>query len=351
MSQHLVPSRSLITPLGEPSLVDRFGRTATSLRVSLTDRCNLRCTYCMPPEGLEWLPNEHTLTSQEVLRLCQIAVEKLGITHIRFTGGEPLLRGDLESIIMGCGALKTKDGNKPELSITTNGLGLIHRAQALKDAGLDRINISLDSVNPEHYAAITKRDRLKDVLAGIAKASEVGLCPIKINTVLMRGVNDGDISELLDFCIAGQLQLRFIEQMPIGPQGSWKQGNFVSMAEILLLLSQHHLLTPIGRNDPHAPATLFMVDNRPDISIGVIASVSSPFCNACDRTRLTSDGHVRSCLFSQTETNLRAALRNGQDDRTIAHLWQQAMWFKPERHGKDGNDFAVPSRTMSRIGG
>lgn len=351
MSQRLVPSRSLITPLGGQSLMDRFGRVATSLRVSLTDRCNLRCTYCMPPEGLEWLPTEQTLTSQEVLRLCRIAVEDLGITQIRFTGGEPLLRGDLETIIKGCATMRTADGTKPDLAITTNGLGLKHRAQALKDAGLDRANISLDTIDPEHYTTITHRNRLKDVLAGIAQAGQVGLHPIKINTVLMRGINDGDVHDLLDYCIAGRLQLRIIEQMPIGPQGSWQQTTFISMAEILLLLSQRHQLTPIGRDDPHAPATLFMVDNNPEVTVGVIASVSAPFCHACDRTRLTSDGHVRSCLFSQSETNLRTALRDGSDDHTIAHLWHQAMWFKPERHGKDGSDFAIPSRTMSRIGG
>lgn len=332
-------------------LRDRFGRVARDLRVSLTDRCNLRCSYCMPAEGLEWLPTDETLSDDEVLRLCTIAVRDLGIEKIRFTGGEPLLRKSLEQIIEGCSQLKTGMGEKPEIALTTNALGLDRRAQKLADAGVDRVNISLDTMNPEHFYAITHRNRLHDVLKGIDAACSVGMKPVKVNAVLLRGINDMDAVDLLDFALQRGIQLRFIEQMPIGPKDSWQRQRLVTQADILALLAQRYTLEAIVEPDSHAPARLWMVDGNPKQQVGIIASVSQPFCHACDRTRITADGQLRSCLFSTRETDLRTPLRSGCSDREIAEIWAQGMWEKPRAHGLEGSDFAIASRTMSRIGG
>lgn len=345
------------TALGEPPapakglLTDRFGRVARNLRVSLTDRCNLRCSYCMPPEGLQWLPKETTLSDEEVVRLCRIAVENLGVRRIRFTGGEPLLRPGLEQIVSSCTHLRTDQGTRPELSLTTNALGLDKRAAALAEAGLDRVNISLDTLDADHFAQITHRDRLPAVLKGLGAALEAGLAPVKVNAVILRGINEDDVPELLDFCLACGVELRIIEQMPMGPQGTWSRQKMVTHDEILALLGRHHTLTPLERTDPHSPAQTWLVDGNPGHRVGIIASVSAPFCHNCDRTRLTSDGQIRSCLFSTSETDLRTCLRTGATDEHIAALWREAMGAKPAAHGLDSPEFAIPSRTMSRIGG
>ena len=332
-------------------LVDTFGRVARDLRVSLTDRCNLRCSYCMPPEGLDWLPTEETLTDNEVVRLVGIGVERLGIRQVRFTGGEPLLRRGLEGIIGECSELRTDEGKKPDLALTTNALGLAKRAQGLKDAGLDRVNISLDSLDAEHYAAITRRDRLGDVLEGIEAAARAGLSPIKVNTLVLRGMNEADLPDLVDYCLDRGIELRVIEQMPIGPADTWDRQNIMTADEILHIMGTRHTLTPAPREDPYSPAGRWIVDGDPTKMLGVIASVSDPFCGACDRTRLTSDGMVRSCLFSTEETSLRDVLRGGGSDAQIAARWADAMWAKPAAHGLNIDAFARPSRTMSRIGG
>lgn len=338
------------TPAAEV-LIDRFGRIARDLRVSLTDRCNLRCSYCMPPEGLEWLPTEDTLTDAEVVRLCRVGVETLGIRQIRFTGGEPLLRAGLEGIIAECAKLRTDQGLAPDLALTTNALGLDKRARCLAAAGLERVNISLDTLVPEHFKQITHRDRLPDVLRGLEAAVAAGLSPVKVNAVVMRGINEADMPDLLDFCLERGIELRIIEQMPMGPIGSWSRRTLVTFDEIVHLLQTRHTLTPAERSDPHSPAQSWIVDDDPSRQVGIIASVSAPFCQACDRTRLTSDGQIRSCLFSTTETDLRSALRSGASDAQIARIWCGAMWTKPAAHGLDTHDFAIPSRTMSRIGG
>jgi molybdenum cofactor biosynthesis protein A len=332
-------------------LVDTFGRVARDLRVSLTDRCNLRCSYCMPPEGLDWLPTEETLTDAEVVRLVRIGVERLGIRQVRFTGGEPLLRRGLEGIIAECSQLRTDEGQTPDLALTTNALGLAKRAQGLRDAGLDRVNISLDSLDREHYAAITRRDRLGDVLEGIEAAARAGLSPIKVNTLVLRGMNEADLPDLVDYCLDRGIELRVIEQMPIGPVDTWDRQNILTADEILHIMGTRHTLDPARREDPHSPAGRWIVDGDPTKRLGVIASVSDPFCNACDRTRLTSDGMVRSCLFSTEETSLRDLLRGGGSDAQIAARWADAMWVKPAAHGLNTDAFARPSRTMSRIGG
>ncbi len=334
-------------------LVDAYGRVATDLRVSLTDRCNLRCTYCMPAEGLTWLPTDDTLSDDEVQRVVRVAVERLGVTRIRFTGGEPLLRPHLEAIVAGAAALHGPNG-RPELALTTNGLGLDKRIRALAAAGLDRVNISLDSLDPVRYARLARRDRLGDVLKSIDAVERAGLRPLKINAVIMRGVNECDIVPLAGFCLERGFELRFIEQMPLGPKGEWDRADMVSAAEILAELGTRFELSPLDAPRGSAPAELWSVAPAPSHSggrIGVIASVTNPFCGACDRTRITSDGQVRTCLFSQRETDLRAILRSGGSDDDLADAWVGAHRGKARAHGINEAGFMQPERTMSAIGG
>ena len=325
-------------------LADRFGRVATDLRVSLTDRCNLRCNYCMPAEGLDWLPTEQTLTDDEVVRLVTIGVERLGITEVRFTGGEPLLRRGLVDIVARTHALGV------ETSLTTNALGLSRTAQALADAGLDRINASIDSVRPDTFAAITRRDRLKDGLAGLEAAKAAGLGPIKLNAVLLRGANDDQAPELLRWSIEHGYELRFIEQMPLDAQHGWSRESMVTADEIFAALSAEFTLTPDPEHRGSAPAETFLVDGGP-AKVGVIASVTRPFCGDCDRVRLTADGQVRNCLFAREESDLRGALRAGADDEEIAERWRAAVAPKRAGHGIDDPNFLQPDRPMSAIGG
>lgn len=327
-------------------LVDSFGRVARDLRVSLTDRCNLRCTYCMPPEGLDWLPDDSVLTDAEVIRLIGIGVRLLEIGEVRYTGGEPLVRRGLEQILSGVGELAPG----LEQSLTTNGLGLARRAESLRAAGLHRINVSLDSVRPQTYAEITLRDRLPDVLKGLSAARSAGLGPIKVNAVLLRGVNDQQAGELLRWSISEGYDLRFIEQMPLDAQHRWRRAEMITAAEILGLLQQEFELSPATEPRGSAPAELFTVDGGP-ATVGVIASVTRPFCGDCDRVRLTADGQVRNCLFAREESDLRTALRSGASDEDLAKLWAAAMWGKRPGHGIDDPSFLQPARPMSAIGG
>jgi cyclic pyranopterin phosphate synthase len=329
-----------------PLLVDRFGRIARDLRVSLTDRCNLRCTYCMPAEGLDWMAGPELLSDAELTRLLRIAVLELGVTNVRFTGGEPLLRRGLTEIIAATARLTPR----PRISLTSNGIGLRRRAAELAEAGLDRVNISLDTLREDRFAAITRRDRLDDVLAGLAAARDSGLAPVKVNSVLMRGVNDDEATDLLHYCVANGYQLRFIEQMPLDPQHGWDRGNLVTADEILALLHKEFELTPSRTARGSAPAERWRVDGGP-AEVGVIGSVTRPFCADCDRTRLTADGQLRNCLFRDTETDLRALLRSGADDVELADLWRAGMWTKLAGHRINDAGFAQPIRPMSAIGG
>ncbi len=327
-------------------LVDSYGRTATDLRVSLTDRCNLRCNYCMPAEGLDWLPTEETLTDDEVVRLVRIGVEQLGIEEVRFTGGEPLLRRGLPDLVR-----RTKElSPSPEVSLTTNALGLARTATALADAGLDRVNVSLDTVRRDVFEQITRRDRLHDVLAGLAAAKDAGLTPVKVNAVLMRGVNDQYGPELLRWCLEQGFQLRIIEQMPLDAQHGWSREGMVTAEEILASLETEFALTPDPEHRGSAPAETFLVDGGP-ATVGVIASVTRPFCGDCDRVRLTADGQVRNCLFARDESDLRRALRGGSSDDEIADQWRLAMMTKRPGHGINDTSFLQPTRPMSAIGG
>ena len=328
-------------------LTDSYGRVATDLRVSLTDRCNLRCSYCMPPEGLDWLPKPELLTDDEVVRLTGVAVGLLGVTEVRFTGGEPLLRRGLPGIVAQVAALRPR----PEISLTTNGIGLNRLAEALHQAGLDRVNGSLDTLRPERFKTLARRDRLDDVLTGLAAAASTGLAPVKVNTVLMRGVNDDEAVPLLRFCLEHGYQLRFIEQMPLDAQHGWRRENMVTADEILAALSEEFLLTP---DDPavrgSAPAEAFTVNGGP-ARVGVIGSVTRPFCGTCDRVRLTADGQVRNCLFARDESNLRDPMRAGASDDELAAIWRRAVGVKLPGHGINDPGFLQPARPMSAIGG
>src|SRR5580698_8042737 len=328
-------------------LADSFGRTATDLRVSLTDRCNLRCTYCMPPEGLEWLPKDEVLTEDEIVRLIGIGVSLLGIREVRFTGGEPLLRRDLASIV----ARTARLAPRPDISLTTNGIGLARRAESLREAGLNRINVSLDTLRPETFRALARRDRLPDVLDGLAAAAAAGLLPVKVNAVLMRHLNDDEAVPLLQYCLDHGYELRFIEQMPLDAQHSWRRDDMVTADEILAELKVGFNLTADDQRERgSAPAETFLVDGGPG-RVGVIASVTRPFCGTCDRVRLTADGQIRNCLFARAESDLRAPLRTGASDEEIAERWTRAVAVKLPGHGINDPGFLQPSRPMSAIGG
>ncbi|MFI0778485.1 GTP 3',8-cyclase MoaA [Streptomyces sp. NPDC021212] len=328
-------------------LIDTYGRVATDLRVSLTDRCNLRCTYCMPEEGLQWLAKPDLLTDDEIVRLIGIAVTDLGVTEVRFTGGEPLLRPGLVSIVERCAALTPR----PEMSLTTNGIGLERTAAALRDAGLDRVNVSLDTLRPDVFQAMTRRKRHGDVLRGLAAAHSAGLTPVKVNAVLMPGLNADEAPDLLAWALDSGYELRFIEQMPLDAQHGWQREGMVTAGDILESLRTRFTLDPEGDGERgSAPAERWLVDGGP-ARVGVIASVTRPFCRACDRTRLTADGQVRTCLFAREESDLRGALRSGAPDEEIAGLWKTAMWGKKAGSGLDDPSFLQPDRPMSAIGG
>ena len=341
--------REMGIPAGAPSegpLLDSHGRAATDLRVSLTDRCNLRCTYCMPAEGLDWLPGEQLLNTEELARLLKIAVTRLGITNVRFTGGEPLVSRHLDEVIAAAAALRPR----PEIALTTNGISLAKRAAGLKAAGLDRVNVSLDTVDATRFTHITRRDRLADVLEGLDAAAAAGLAPVKVNAVLDPVTGLDDAVALLRFCLQHGYRLRIIEQMPLDAEHHWDREQALSAAAILDTLRRHFDLEPDTAPRGSAPAQLWRVNGGP-ATVGVIASVSEAFCSACDRTRLTADGQVRSCLFSTEETDLRRLLRNGAEDDAIEAAWRAAMWAKPAGHGINDPNFVQPTRPMSAIGG
>jgi cyclic pyranopterin phosphate synthase len=300
----------------------------------------------MPPEGLPWLPGQEILTDAEIIRLIGVAVEHLGVTEVRFTGGEPLLRPGLTEIVRAAARLDPR----PKLALTTNGIGLDRLAGGLRQAGLDRVNVSIDTLRPERFARITHRDRLADVLRGMDAAAEAGLAPVKLNAVLLRDVNDDEGTELLRFAVERGYELRFIEQMPLDAQHGWSREQMITADEIQASLSQHFHLTPSPGPRAGAPAETFLVDGGP-ARVGIIASVTRPFCGDCNRTRLTADGQVRNCLFATEESDLRAALRRGADDLELAERWSKAMWLKRAGHGIDDPDFLQPVRAMSAIGG
>lgn len=329
-------------------LIDPHGRVHRDLRVSLTDRCNLRCTYCMPAEGVPWLPTPEILSADELLRIVDVAVAS-GITEVRLTGGEPLLRPDVVDVVRGVAAMTTVDGQPVEVSMTTNALRLPQLAAPLAKAGLARVNISLDTLRPDRFVSMTRRDRFAQTMAGIEAAQEAGLAPVKINTVLLRGVNDDEAADLLAWAVERGYELRFIEQMPLDGGHVWQRSEMITGAEILAALRERFELTELpGRGA--APAERYLVDGGP-ATVGVIASVTAPFCGACDRLRLTADGQLRSCLFARGETDLRTPLRDGSSEEEIDALIRSCLAGKLPGHGIDEPGFLQPPRPMSAIGG
>lgn len=326
------------------TLIDSYGRVHRNLRVSLTDRCNLRCTYCMPHDFAAWLPSEHQLTTDELVRVIEIA-EREGINEVRLTGGEPLLRPDIVEIVSRINAIT----NAPTLTMTTNALTLEKVAKPLVDAGLTRINISLDTLDKDRFKLMTHRDRIDDVFAGIKAAQDAGINPIKINAVLLKGVNADEAPALLEWALTNNLALRFIEQMPLDAGGIWERSALVTADDIYADLSTRYELTPCdGRGS--SPAEEFFVNGGP-ATVGIIGSVTRPFCGACDRLRLTSDGQLRSCLFSLEEMDLRTAMRNGASDEDIAARFRKTVAGKLPGHGINDPKFIQPQRPMSAIGG
>jgi len=336
-----------ISPELRRPLVDRFGRVHTDLRISLTDKCSLRCTYCMPAEGVPWLHRDSILTTDELVRVAEVAAA-LGIATVRLTGGEPLLRRDVVDVVARLSRVTGPDGPL-ELSMTTNGLLLPRLAGDLAAAGLERVNISLDTLRADRFHELTRRDRLDDVLDGIAAARAAGLAPIKINTVAMRDVNEDEIVDLVRFSAERGLEARFIEQMPLDAGHIWSRVKMVRGEEILAALEREFRLTPVpGRAS--APAERFLVDDGPT-TVGVIRSVTKPFCGTCDRVRITADGQLRNCLFAREESDLLTPLRGGGTDDDLARVLHTCIAGKLPGHGIDDPGFLQPDRPMSAIGG
>ena len=331
------------------TLTDSFGRRHKDLRVSLTDRCSLRCVYCMPQDFSEWQKSDHLLDTNELMSVIGAAVS-IGIEEVRLTGGEPLLRADIVDIVSRISTLP----NAPKLSLTTNGLRLVELAKPLKDAGLDRINVSLDTLDRDTFIKLTHRDRIDDVFAGLEAARDAGLAPIKINTVLLRGINDREAPALLKWAMNEGFSLRLIEQMPLDAGGIWDRTTMVTAQEILTSLSVHFELFPVPDRGS-SPAEEFYINGTSE-KVGIIASVTQPFCGACDRLRLTSDGQLRSCLFSLEEMDLRKVLRNPNLSRQeiaqeISKRFHKTIAGKLPGHGINDPSFIQPRRPMSAIGG
>ncbi len=330
-----------------PLLVDGHGREHRDLRISLTDHCNLRCTYCMPAEGVPYLPRFSLLNLTELLRVVRIAVDA-GITEVRLTGGEPLLRPDIVDIVSGIAAIEGPSG-PVEVSMTTNGTGLARLARPLVDAGLARVNISLDTLRPDRFKEMTRRDQFEHTIEGIAAASEAGLSPVKINSVLMRGQNDDEAVDLLAWALERGHELRFIEQLPLDAGHTWTRAGMVTADEVQAALEKEYTLEALpGRGA--APAERYLVDGGP-ATVGIIASVTRPFCGSCDRIRLTADGQLRNCLFATTEADLRTPLRTGASDEELAGLIRANLAAKLPGHGINEPGFLQPPRPMSSIGG
>ena len=330
-------------------LIDTYGRVHRDIRVSLTDRCNLRCTYCMPNDFAAWIPSEELLTTDELIHVLEVGVS-LGIDEVRLTGGEPLLRPDIVEIVSRINSIT----NAPKLSLTTNGLRLAKLAQPLKDAGLERVNVSLDTLDAKRFKDLTFRDRFDDVMKGLKAARDADLAPIKINTVLMPGVNDDEAVGLVKWALDEGFKLRFIEQMPLDAGGVWDRSTMVTADDIFAALNPIYSLSPVPTRGS-APAEEFYINGGPE-TVGIIASVTRPFCAACDRLRLTSDGQLRSCLFSTSEMDLRELLRDPEmsheaKSAELQNRFSKTVLGKLPGHGINDPSFIQPNRPMSAIGG
>lgn len=323
-------------------LIDGFGRIHRDLRISVTDRCNFRCTYCMPEEGMQWQERSNLLTFEEIERVARIMVERYGVDGIRLTGGEPLVRARLPLLVEKLAALGV------DLAMTTNGVSLPLLAAELKAAGLKRVNISLDSFKRERFLELTRRDDLDRVLAGVDAALDVGFDPVKINCVVMKGINDDEVLDFAEYGREKGVVVRFIEFMPLDADEIWNKSLVLTQAEILETLHAAYDLEPVERTS--APATRWRYADGGG-EIGVVATVSESFCTTCDRVRITADGQFRSCLFSVDETDVRALLRDGSGDDAVAEALERSVAAKWAGHQINQVHFIRPRRTMSEIGG
>lgn len=337
-------------------LIDPYGRTVRDLRISITDRCNFRCTYCMPEEGMKWLPRDEVLTYEELARVASICVGHFGVDGIRLTGGEPTMRAHLPILVQKLAGLQVpSDASSPragkpiDLAITTNGATLRLIAQELRNAGLARINISLDTLKKDRFFEMTRRDELEHVLDGIDAAIDAGFLPVKINVVVQRGVNDDEIVDLATFGRDKGIEVRFIEFMPLDASGTWDNAQVFSQEEIVAAISKVYPLELMPARGA-APADRWRyLDGKG--TVGVIPTVTKPFCGDCDRVRLTADGQFRTCLFATNEFDLRVMLRNGADDDAIAAEIRRAVGTKWAGHNIGNVTFVRPRRSMSQIGG
>ena len=327
----------------ENRLIDRHGRKHTYLRISVTDRCNLRCTYCMPPQGIDWTPRPELMTEGEIVRLARIFVG-MGIDKIRLTGGEPLSRRGIETIAARLAALP----GLRTLAMTTNGISLDRRAQPLRDAGVNSLTVSLDTLKRERFAEITKRDQFKAVAAGIEAALAAGFAPLKINTVVMRGVNDDEILDFVEWAKDRPVNVRFIEYMPFR-DNHWSKGGLLPYADMRRLIEARYPLIPL-LGDPSAVGKDFKIAGHQG-TVGFVTSMTENFCGGCNRLRVTSDGNIKSCLFHPAEKSLRDAMRDGALDEEIERLILLAVDGKPAAHPPMEELLAVENRAMIEIGG
>jgi GTP 3',8-cyclase len=331
-------------PPADGPLVDTFGRVADDLRISVTDRCNFRCTYCMPEEGLAWLPKTEILTFEEIVRLAGLFVS-LGVRALKLTGGEPTVRADLPTLV----AMLRDASPDAEISMTTNGI-LLHRLAApLARAGLDRVTVSCDSLLRHRFAEMTRRDALDRVIAGLRAAERANLTPLKINCVVIGGQNETELVDFARFARENAHEVRFIEYMPLDADQAWERSKVVAAADVLQAIDAVYPLVP-AEDEPHPASTYRFADGAPG-AVGVIASVTEPFCDTCNRLRLTSDGHFRACLFALDEVNLRDPMRAGATDIELETMIREGTWRKWEGHRINHPDFVRPSRSMSMIGG
>ena len=329
------------SPVARP-LVDGYGRVHRDLRISVTDRCNFRCTYCMPEEGMTWLPRAEVLTFEELERIARLLVERHGVTSIRLTGGEPTVRAHLPELVRQLAALPV------DLSLTTNGATLRAVAAELATAGLRRVNVSLDSLRPDRFAELTRRNELEHVLDGIEAAVEAGLAPVKVNVVVIAGVNDDEIVDLARYGRDRGVTVRFIEFMPLDGGETWRNDQVVTQAQILEQIAAVFPLEALARGTEPAGRFRYL-DGRGEV--GVIPSVTEPFCEQCDRIRLTADGQLRSCLFSIEDHDLRGVLRGGGTDDDLSAAIEACVGAKWRGHAINQVQFVRPRRSMSQIGG
>jgi GTP 3',8-cyclase len=337
------PANISAAPVAGP-LIDTFGRIGSDLRISVTDRCNFRCTYCMPAEGLTWLPKDQILTFEELTRLLRL-FGKLGVRSLKVTGGEPTVRADLPTLV----GMFREAGPDLDISLTTNGVLLETLAAPLAEAGIDRATVSCDSLLQHRFVEMTRRDALEKVLRGLRAAEAAGLTPIKINCVVIGGTNDDEVVGFAEWARRTGYEVRFIEYMPLDAQHAWERQKVVPARTVLERISEIFPLIADGGGGE--PATTYgFVDGSPG-RIGVIPSVTEPFCDSCNRMRLTAEGQFRNCLFALEETDLRTPMRAGADDDEIEGLLRDAMWRKWSGHRIDHADFVQPARSMSMIGG